>query len=91
MNQDDNRIKVKDAINIWLLVFAPHSKIDSLYTEHYFSNKKKSICGIAKHPKNQPRAIFIAVHRCKTCEKILKSYQAVVKQMAIELGLRGAP
>lgn len=60
-------MKVKDAVNIWLLVWT-NGKSTPM-TKHYFPNKKKSACRIIEHPTTQPNAFYILHDTCKTCQK----------------------
>jgi len=64
-------MKVKDAINIWLLVWrkSPSGK-QAITCEHYFADKKRSLCGMIKHPTTQPVAAFIQHDTCKRCKAI---------------------
>jgi hypothetical protein len=60
-------MKVKDATQMWLLVWTKSGR--PLMKNHYFPTKGKSICGRAEHPKNQPNAMFIQNEDCKACMK----------------------
>ena len=62
-------MKVKDVQNDWLLVWHKDTSSFPPMTMHYFKTKGNSICGKAKHPKNQPNALFVAHKICKTCKK----------------------
>lgn len=60
-------MKVKDAVNIWLLVWTKSGR--PLMRNHYFPTKGKSACGRVPHPKSQPMALYIQNEVCKACRK----------------------
>jgi hypothetical protein len=61
-------MKIKDLTDNWLLV---DSRSGS-YTDHFFDNKSKSVCGQVRHPKFQPDVAFVTYETCRKCQGILK-------------------